>query len=216
MTDPSPEDSPRFRTIPGRVFDAGADMLVCPVWAVAGGMGPGLAGAFARRYPGLVPMHSALVEQRRLRLGYPIMVCPGGGEHVPVVEEGVFGIADVHEGGFQAGIEVLDLALVDAADHAVIGFALDFEFVEDAVDEEGDAFFERLGVDDEFAEGRFLLFEDLENFFEQGAVFGTRLGAGFQFVAVNGFCLDGGRGIGEFLVIVAGIRGIADGEGGMG
>lgn len=83
MADPSPEDSPRFRTIPGGVFDAGADMLICPVWTAAGGMGPGLAGAFARRYPGLVPMHSALVEQRRLRLGYPIMVCPGGGEYVP-------------------------------------------------------------------------------------------------------------------------------------
>ena len=86
MTDPSPEDSPRFRAIPGGVFDAGADMLVCPVWAVAGGMGPGLAGAFARRYPGLVPMHSALVEQRRLRVGYPVVVYPGGGPHVPGAE----------------------------------------------------------------------------------------------------------------------------------
>ena len=83
MPDRSPDETPRFRTISGGVFDAGADLLVCPVCVVPGVMGAGLARAFARRYPSLPPMHSALVGQRRLRVGYPVTVYPGGGEYVP-------------------------------------------------------------------------------------------------------------------------------------
>jgi hypothetical protein len=88
----------------------------------------------------------------------------GGGEHVPVVEEGVLVVADVDEGGLEAGVEVLDAALVDAADHAVVGLALDLEAVEGAVDEERDALLEGLGVDDEFAEGALFLLEDARGF----------------------------------------------------
>src|SRR5690606_15825577 len=122
----------------------------------------------------------------------------GGGEHVPVVEERVFGVADVHEGGLEAGVEVLDAALVDAADHAVVGLALDLEFFEHAVHEEGDAFFEGFGVDDEFAEGGFFLFEHLDDFLEQGALFGALLGAGLEVGAVDGVLGVFRRGLGEF------------------
>jgi hypothetical protein len=100
----------------------------------------------------------------------------GGGEHVPVVEEGVLVVADVDEGGLEAGVEVLDAALVDAADHAGVGLALDLEAVEGAVHEERDALLEGLGVDDEFAEGAFFLPENAQNFLEDGPVGGAFLG----------------------------------------
>ena len=53
-----------------------------------------------------------------------------GREHVPVVEEGVLAEADVDEGGLEAGVEVLDPPLEDAANHPVVGLALDVELVE--------------------------------------------------------------------------------------
>ena len=101
------------------------------------------------------------------------------GEHVPVVEKRVLGVADVNEGGFEAGIEVLDAALVDAADHAVVGLALDFKFLEAAVDEERNPLLERLGIDDEFAVGALFLLKNREDFLEEGAVLGAFGGAGF-------------------------------------
>ena len=127
------------------------------------------------------------------------------------MEERVFGVADVHEGGFEAGIEVLDAALVDAADHAAVGLALDFELFQHAVHEKRDALFEGFGVDDEFAEGGFLLLEDGEDFLEEGAVFGAGYGVGLEFVAVDGvgFVVLGRTG--EFLVIIAGRLGGAGG-----
>jgi hypothetical protein len=97
----------------------------------------------------------------------------GGREHVPVVEEGVLVVADVDEGGLEAGVEVLDPALVDAADHAVVGLALDLELLEAAVDEQRDALLERLGVDDELAEGALFLLEDREDLLEDRALFGA-------------------------------------------
>jgi hypothetical protein len=122
------------------------------------------------------------------------------------MKEGVLRVTDVDEGGFEAGIEVLDTALVDAADHAVVGLAFDFEFFEDAVDEEGDAFFEGLGVDDQFAEGGFLLLEHGDDLLEEGAVFRTLVGAGFEFGGIYRIHLLGWRRIGEFFVIL--VRGV--------
>jgi hypothetical protein len=72
------------------------------------------------------------------------------GHDVPVVEEGVFLEADVHEGGFQAVFKVAHLALEDAADEAFLGSALDVELFELAVFTHRDARFERLGIDDHF------------------------------------------------------------------
>ena len=57
-------------------------------------------------------------------------------------------ITDVDERRLQAGIEVLDPPLEDAANHPVVGLALDLELLQDAVDEQRDALFERLGIDD--------------------------------------------------------------------
>jgi hypothetical protein len=104
----------------------------------------------------------------------------GGREHVPVVQERVLGVADVDEGGLEAGVEVLDAALVDAADHAVVGLALDLEFLEAAVDEQRDALLEGLGVDDEFPVGALFLLEDREDLLEQRPLLGAFGGAGLQ------------------------------------
>jgi hypothetical protein len=120
------------------------------------------------------------------------------------VQERVLGVADVDEGGLEAGIEVLDTALVDAADHAVVGLALDLEFLEAAVDEEGDALFERLGIDDELAVGAFLFLEDREDLLEQRALFGAFLGAGFQFGGIDRPASVWGGGIDELFVILGG------------
>ena len=83
-----------------------------------------------------------------------------GREHVPIVQEGVLRVADVDEGGLEAGIEVLDPALEDAADHPVVGFALDLEFLQPAVDQEGDPLFQRLVIVDQLAVGSLFLAKD--------------------------------------------------------
>ncbi len=95
------------------------------------------------------------------------------------MQERVFVETDVDERGLEARVEVLDAALVDATDHAVVGFALDLEAVEGAVDEERDALLEGFGIDDEFAEGTLFLAEHAENFLEDGPVGGAFLGFGF-------------------------------------
>ncbi len=66
------------------------------------------------------------------------------------MQKRIFLEADVHERGFQAVFEVADLALENAADEALLGRALDVEFLELAVFRHRDARFERLGVDDDF------------------------------------------------------------------
>ena len=72
----------------------------------------------------------------------------------------VLGQADVDKGGFQPRIEVLDPALVDAADNAVgTRGTFNVELVEDPVDQESDPVLQRLGVDDELAEYLLLLAE---------------------------------------------------------
>jgi hypothetical protein len=123
----------------------------------------------------------------------------GGREHVPVVEEGVLVVADVDEGGLEAGVEVLDAALVDAADHAGVGIALDLEAVEGAVNEERDALLEGLGVDDEFAEGALFLPENAQDFLEDGPVGGAFLGFLAQLLGREWLGVLLGRGLLKFL-----------------
>jgi hypothetical protein len=65
------------------------------------------------------------------------------------MQEGIFLEADVHERGLEAVLQIADLALENAADEALLGGALDVEFLQLAVFEHGDARFERLGVDDD-------------------------------------------------------------------
>ena len=110
--------------------EAGGDLLVGEA------LGAGLAVA-ARGGGGAL----VLVVEARLVVGV----------HVPVVEEGVLAETDVHEGGLEVVFEVLDAALVDGADEALLGGVFDLEVLEAAVFEDGDAGFEGLGVDDDFA-----------------------------------------------------------------
>ena len=95
------------------------------------------------------------------------------------MEKRVLGVADVDERGLEARIEILDPALVDAADHPVVGLALDFEFFEAAVHQKRDALLERLRVDDQLAVGAFFLLEHREDFLQERTVFGPIGGAGF-------------------------------------
>ena len=65
------------------------------------------------------------------------------------------------------GSRFLIAALVDAADHPVVGLAFDLEFLEAAVDEQRDALLEGLRIDDQLAVGAFFLLEHRENFLEE-------------------------------------------------
>ena len=85
------------------------------------------------------------------------------GGHVPVVEEGVLLEADVDEGGLEVVLEVLDASAEDAAHEALLVGVLDHVFLEASVFEDGDAGFEFLDVDDDFALD-FLLLEEANDF----------------------------------------------------
>jgi hypothetical protein len=111
------------------------------------------------------------------------------------MEKRVLGVADVDEGGLEAGVEVLDAALVDAADHPVVGLALDLEFLEAAVDEERDALLERLGVDDELAVGALFFLENREDLLEERPLLGALGGAGSQLGGVDRLRFRGGGGL---------------------
>ena len=78
------------------------------------------------------------------------------------------------------------------------------QYQDAAVDEEGDAFFERFGIDDELAIGALLFLEDREDLLEERALFGALLGARFEFVGVDGSGFRLGGGIDEFLVVFGG------------
>ena len=83
------------------------------------------------------------------------------------MQERVLRLTDIHEGGLEAPFEVLDAALEDCADHAVLAFVLDLELVEDAVGEERDALLQRLGVDHEFSVDRAVLGEVFDDALEE-------------------------------------------------
>jgi len=69
--------------------------------------------------------------------------------------------------GLEAPFEILDAALEDRADHAVLALVLDLELVEDAVGEKRDALLQRLGVDDEFSVDRAVLGEVFDDALEE-------------------------------------------------
>lgn len=93
----------------------------------------------------------------------------GGREDVPVMEEGVLGLAYVHERGFQAGFEILDFALENRAHHALVAGTLDFKLLHHAVGEQRNALFERLDVYDDFPIGSSSRLSILLSFREAGA-----------------------------------------------
>ena len=71
------------------------------------------------------------------------------GDDVPVVQEGVFLKADVHESGLQTVLEVFHLAFENAADETLVRGAFDGELFELARFEHCDARLQGLGVDDD-------------------------------------------------------------------
>ena len=89
-----------------------------------------------------------------------------GGDGVPEVEEGVLVEADVHEHRLEAGLDVFDAALEDAADDVLVAFALDGVFFEHAVFEQGDAAFEFFDVDDDAVSARGVGFADAKESFD--------------------------------------------------
>ena len=66
------------------------------------------------------------------------------------MEKGVLIEADVDEHRLQAGLEVLHLALVNAAGNLPVAFPLDGKFLQPAAFEHGDAPFEPLAGDNDF------------------------------------------------------------------
>lgn len=88
----------------------------------------------------------------------------GGWDGVPELEEGVFFKADVDEHGFDAGLDVAHLALVNGSDDVAVGVAFGGVFFEAVVLEEGDALFKALAADDKFDAGGF--FTEAEKFFD--------------------------------------------------
>ena len=106
---------------------------------------------------------------------------------------------------FRSGIEVLDPSLEDSADHPVVGFALDLELLQNAVNEQRNALFQRLGVDDQLAEIGLLLLKEVEDFLEDRPLFGAFVGFAAQCGGINGFVWLLGWRVGQFLVVVVGI-----------
>jgi hypothetical protein len=89
------------------------------------------------------------------------------GHDVPVMQKRIFLEADVHERGLEAVFEVADFAFENAADKALLGRALDVEFLELAVFDHGHARFERLGVDDDFLVNAFFRADEPLDFFHE-------------------------------------------------
>ena len=76
-----------------------------------------------------------------------------------------------------ARVEVLDAALVDAANHPVVGLAFDLKFFEPAIHEERHALLERFRIDNQLPIGALVLLEHGENLLEKGALLGALGGA---------------------------------------
>ena len=98
-------------------------------------VGVALAARDARRGVGVLVVEARLVVR----------------EHVPVVQEGVLPHADVHEGGLQVVLQVLDAPLEDGAHQPLVRGVLHLELLEVAVLDDGDARLKLLGVHDDFA-----------------------------------------------------------------
>ena len=76
-----------------------------------------------------------------------------GGNGVPEMEEGIFFQADVDKHRLEAGLDIFDPALVDAAGDVAGAVAFNAIFLEPAVLEQGDAALEFFDADDEFVAG---------------------------------------------------------------
>ena len=77
------------------------------------------------------------------------------------------------------------------------------EGIKDAIDKQRDALFERLGIDDQFAEVRLLFLEEIEDFLKDWAVLGALLGFIAQRTGINRLARLVRRRAGQFLVVTA-------------
>ena len=108
------------------------------------------------------------------------------GQHVPIVQEGVLGFADIDECRLQALFEILDTAFVNRADDAFFVRAFEFVFFEHTVGEQRGTLFERLGIDDELAEAFTVLREVLDDTLNDGKFFGALSGILLDFFRRDG------------------------------
>jgi len=84
--------------------------------------------------------------------------------HVPVMNEGVFLQSNVHKGGLQAVLHVLNPPLVDAPHDALLGRALDEELLQMAVLHDGHPGLQAFHIDDDFTLGLFAQSDHFEPF----------------------------------------------------
>ena len=113
------------------------------------------------------------------------------GQDVPVVEEGVFFNADVHESGLEAIFQIADFAFVNTGHNALIVVAFHGEVLKSVGLHDADACFEALGADDDFPPEGFLgmslrtkrlteAMMPVSSFLLVGALSASVLGAGFS------------------------------------
>ena len=114
------------------------------------------------RAHGVDVWHILVGDARGLLLGVAVAAIDGlnaavegGRDGVPELEEGIFLKSDVNEHGFDAGLDVADLAFKNAADDVAIGFAFDGVFLEPVVLEKRDAFLKLFTADDQLNAGGF-------------------------------------------------------------
>ena len=110
-----------------------------------------------------------------------------GRENIPIVQERILGLSDVHERRLEPWLEILDFAFENRADHAFVAGAFDFELLHNAVREQRDAFFKGFYIDDDFAVGFVLAFEQFYDFLEKRAFFCAQLGFEIELLFGNRF-----------------------------
>ena len=71
-------------------------------------------------------------------------------KNIPVVEEGVFRLADIDEGCLEAGFEVLYFAFKDGSDFVEFSGSFDFELFKNTFVELRDTLFQRFGINNQF------------------------------------------------------------------
>ena len=96
--------------------------------------------------------------------GFEFLV-EGGWDGIPVMKKGVFLESEVDEHGFEAGLEVTDLAFENATDDVVGVTSFDGVFLEHAVFDQGDAGLEFFLIDDNLDAGAEVA-PDAEEFFD--------------------------------------------------
>ena len=85
-------------------------------------------------------------------------------KNIPVVEEGVFRLADIDEGCLEAGFEVLYFAFKDGSDFVEFSGSFDFELFKNTFVELRDTLFQRFGINNQFRIRLLLVFNRTDDF----------------------------------------------------